>query len=174
MLQEPIEKMIGDMSSFLSSSLSSLGINWHAEEREDLLQEIRIRIWKAYRRKDGNIQFINAYIKKIVYSVFVNEIKRIKKENRVLESGRIGLITAPDVENENFDTSEKLKCTLAVALGSLRGEQQQVIKLRLEGFSIFEIAQLKGWSYRKTCNTIYRGIKKMKEKLREEGYCYED
>jgi len=142
MIQEPIDKMMGDISSFLASSLSSLGINRYAIDREDLLQEIRIRVWKAYRKRDGDIKFINAYIKKIVYSVFINEINRIKKENRIIESGQMSLIASADIEYENCHPSEMLKRSLITALNSLNGEQQQVLKLRLEGFSIGEIAQL--------------------------------
>jgi len=174
MIEEPIEKIIFNLSSFLASSLNSLGTYRYGVDEDDLLQEIRIRIWKAYVKREGDIRFFNAYIKKIVFSVFINEIHRIKKENKVLESGKIVFCKAEHFEDDNSSSSEILKTSIVNALQSLKGEQRQVIKLRLEGFGVGEIAKLKSWPYSKACNVLYRGMNKMKQKMREEGFGYED
>jgi len=169
-----IEKIIMDLSSFLASKLNSLGYQRHGLEKDDLLQEIHIRIWKTYKNNNHNIRYFNAYIKKIVYSVFINEINRINKEHKALETGgpcldsyngSSGCGTAPD---------DPSKSILLGSIDCLNETKQQVIKLRLEGFTFDEIARLNRWSYRKTCNIFYRGLKDLKRKLEEKGIHYED
>lgn len=173
-MREPIERLIEDMSSFLSSRLNSLGLHKYGLEKDDLLQEIRIRIWKACDGKEDNIQYLNAYVKKIVYSVFVNAINTVKKDNRVLETARFNASNHESLSGNGRDSCEMLKKILLVELAGLKEYKQMVIRLRLEGFTIGEIAKLNKWSYRKTCNIFYRGINELKHKMREEGYFYED
>lgn len=174
MKKEPIETLIDDMACFLKSSLSSLGIDRYPTDKEDLMQEIRIRIWKAYKNYQGDIQYLNAYTKKIVYSVFINEVNRLKKEARILESGRSNYLSNEYKDSRSDQSAEVFKECLANAMAKLRTEYQEVVRLRLEGFSIGEIASMKSWSYRKTCNLLYRGMKILKQLLREEGYSYEN
>lgn len=174
MVQDPIESIIDDLSSFLAHSLGSLGVDRYPVDKEDLMQEIRIRIWKAYENYDGDIQYLNAYVKKVVYSVFINEVNRLKKEARILESGRSRYLANDCKNNEYDDTSEELKGCLIKALAKLKTDHQEVIKYRLEGISIGDIASIKSWSYRKTCNTLYRGLKVLKKIMREDGYSCED
>jgi DNA-directed RNA polymerase specialized sigma24 family protein len=169
-----IEKIVTDLSSFLVSKLNSLGYQRHGLEKDDLLQEIHIRIWKAYKNNHHNIQYFNAYIKKIVYSVFINEINRINKEHKVLETGGPCLDSYNGSNGCGAAPDDPLKSILVASIDGLNKTKQQVIKLRLEGFTFDEIARLNQWSYRKTCNIFYRGLKDLKRKLGEKGIHYED
>lgn len=171
---DPIDRIIDDMSSYLASSLSSLGIDRYPIDREDLMQEIRIRIWKALKNYDGDIKYLNAYAKRVVYSVFINEIYRLKKEARILESSRSHYFANGNGDDKDDNSSEVLKDRLFKAIATLKTEYQEVVRLRLEGFDIGEIASMKSWSYKKTCNKLYRGIAVLKKKLKEEGYSYEE
>jgi RNA polymerase sigma factor (sigma-70 family) len=173
--QELVERIIDEMSSYLASCLGSLGINRYSVDQEDLMQEIRIRVWKAYKSYDnGDIRYLRAYIKRIVYSVFINEINKHNKENRILESSRLCYPRSEDRQDGDDSTSLILARSLNKGLEGLKSGQREAIKLRLEDISISDIARIKNWSLSKTRNNLYRGIKTLKRKLKEEGYDYED
>ncbi|MGA2532159.1 MAG: sigma-70 family RNA polymerase sigma factor [Candidatus Aminicenantales bacterium] len=169
-----IEKLVTDLQSFLVSKLNSLGYQRHGMERDDLLQEIHIRIWKAYKDDSHNIHYFNAYLKKIINSVFINEINRIKKENNALVMGVESLNQTNGANGRGPAADLSLKNVLVDTLDDLNEPKQRVIKLRLEGFTFGEIAQLNQWSVRKTHGIYYSGIKDLKHKLGERGIHYED
>lgn len=172
--EDGIEKLVGDLSSYLVSKLNSLGYQRHGIERDDLLQEIHIRIWKAYKDDGHNIRYFNAYLKKIVHSVFINEINRINKENKALVMGGESLNPTNGSNGHGPGADLSLKNVLADSLDDLNEPKQRVIKLRLEGFTFGEIAQLNQWSVRKTHGIFYSGLKDLKYKLGEKGIHYED
>ena len=172
--EDRIEKLVGDLSPYLVSKLNSLGYQKYGIERDDLLQEIHIRIWKVYKDDSHNIQYFNAYLKKIVYSVFINEINRINKEHKALVMGGESLNPVNDSNNHGPAADLSLKNVLVDSLDDLNETKKQVIKLRLEGFTFSEIAQLNQWSVRKTHGIFYSGLKDLKNKLGEKGIHYED
>jgi RNA polymerase sigma factor (sigma-70 family) len=169
-----VERVVRDLSSHLASTLGSLGYQRHGIEKEDLLQEIHIKIWKTLRANNRHIQYFNAYLRKIVYSVFINEINRIHKEHEILEKGGtclspyLGAGGSADVE------TAALENVLAASIDGLKESRQRVLRLRLQGFTLNEIATLNKWPYRKTCSIFYRGLKELKGKLRDRGVRYED
>jgi RNA polymerase sigma factor (sigma-70 family) len=172
--EEGLEKIVADLSSFLASKLHSLECEKHGIDEDDLLQEIRIRIWKSYKNNLQEIRYFNAYLHKIVYSVFINEINRINKENRALVKSGMYLESFDGADGVGLAADHTLTNLVVESIESLNETKQQVIKLRLEGFSFDEIARLHRWSYRKTYSTFYRGIKELKRKLGEKGIHYED
>lgn len=172
--EDGIEKLVGDLSSYLVSKLNSLGYQRHGIERDDLLQEIHIRIWKAYKDDGHNIRYFNAYLRKIVHSVFINEINRINKENKALVMGGECLNPTNGSNGHGPAGDLSLKNVLVDSLGDLNEPKQRVIKLRLEGFTFGEIAQLNQWSVRKTHGIFYSGLKDLKHKLGGKGIRYED
>jgi RNA polymerase sigma factor (sigma-70 family) len=172
--EDGIEKLVGDLSSYLVSKLNSLGYQRHGIERDDLLQEINIRIWKVYKDNGHNIRYFNAYLKRIVHSVFINEINKVNKENKVLAIGRESLNLTSCTNGYGSTADLSLKDALVESLDNLNELKQRVIKLRLEGFTFSEIARLNQWSLRKTHGIFYSGLKELKHKLGGKGIHYED
>ncbi|HVP91321.1 MAG TPA: sigma-70 family RNA polymerase sigma factor, partial [Terriglobales bacterium] len=154
-------------------TLTAFGYPRYGSDREDLLQEIRIRIWKSLRDNERQIQYFDAYLRKIVYSVFINEINRVQRENELLQKSEARL-NAGDGADRNAPEEAALRDVLAASIDDLKEAKQQVLKLRLEGFTLNEIARLNQWPYRKTCSIFYRGLKDLKRKLGERGVHYED
>ena len=173
-LPEHLEQIIGALSPYLSSCLNSFGELNHGEEHEDMLQEIRLRIWNAYRSKGDNIQYLNAYVKKVVLSVFINEIGRLKKENRLLIVAKNNTSRDEGAGRIEPFSNDQLKKALLSSLETLKEAKRRVIKLRLEGFSFVEIARLNKWTLAKAHGNYYRGIKELKHTLRKEGILHED
>lgn len=169
-----MEDILKGLSSHIASTLGSLGYQYHGIERDDLLQEVYIKIWKTIRDNDYEIQYLNAYIHRIVYSVFIDEINRINKEKEALNV--CGTLSKPSNGRNGFaeGDDEIVRDALIGSINRLRKTRQRVIKLRLQGFTLIEIARLNQWPYRKTCSVFYRGLKELKDRLREKGISYED
>lgn len=169
-----MEKIVRDLSSHLTSTLGSLGYQYHGLDKDDLLQEIYIRIWKTLRDNNHKIQYFNAYLRKIVYSVFINEINRINKEKEALETG--GPCLSPYEGSNGCVAADDgvLRNILVASISDLKESKQRVLKLRLQGFTLGEIARINRWPYRKTCSIFYRGLRELKYKLGQKGIHYED
>ena len=173
-MQESIERILEVLAPQLRSELNGLGYSAHSPDGDDLLQDILIRIWKALKDRNGEIQYLNAYVKKIVFSVFINEVNRLRRERQLISS----VENKQRLENEDNEdcagSGEVLKEIIVESLTSLGGAKRRVIELRLEGFTLAEIAQLNDRSISKTCNDYYRGIKELKHGLAKRGIYYED
>jgi RNA polymerase sigma factor (sigma-70 family) len=169
-----MEDILKGLSSHIASTLGSLGYQYHGIERDDLLQEVYIKIWKTIRDNDYEIRYLNAYIHKIVYSVFIDEINRINKEKEALHV--CGALSRPNNVRNGFagGDDEIARDALIRSINGLKEARQRVIKLRLQGFTLTEIARLNQWPYRKTCSVFYRGLKELKDRLRAKGISYDD
>ena len=173
-MPESIERILEALAPHLRSELNGLGYSAHSPDRDDLLQEILIRIWKALKDREGEIQYLNAYVKKIVFSVFINEVNRLKRERQLISV----VENKKHLENEGKEdcagSNDVLREIIVESLKALGGTKRRVFELRLEGFTLAEIAQLNDWSMAKTCNDYYRGIKELKSSLAKRGIYYED
>jgi len=83
-MPESIERILEALTPHLRSELNFLGYSAHSPDRDDLLQDILIRVWKALKDREDEIQYLNAYVKKIVFSVFINEVNRLERERKLI------------------------------------------------------------------------------------------
>jgi RNA polymerase sigma-70 factor, ECF subfamily len=171
-MPEPIEKILEEMAPRLRDELCGFGFSARSPDGDDLLQEIRIRLWKALKARDGEIEFINSYAKKVVFSVFINEVNRIQRERKLINKAE---------NQERFEcggrgcaqeSDESLKEAVVQSLSALSKNKRLVIKLRVEGFTLAEIAQLNHWTLSKVRNSYYRGVQELKKRLRRRGICH--
>lgn len=173
-MPESIESILEALAPHLRSELNGLGYSAHSPDGDDLLQEIRIRIWKALKGREGKIQYLNAYVKKVVFSVFINEVNRLRRERRLISVAE-NKWHAENMDKEDCTGSDGILREIIIeSLTALSRTKRRVLELRLEGFTLAEIAQLNHWSISKTCNAYYRGIKELKHILAKRGICYED
>lgn len=169
-----MEDILKGLASHIAATLGSFGYQHHGIDRDDLFQEVHIKIWKTIRDNGHEIRYPNAYIRRIVYSVFIDEINRINREKEALNV--CGALTRPRNGRKHHDEGddEAIRDALIGSIDCLRKTRRIVIKLRLQGFTLHEIAGLNRWPYRKTCSVFYRGLKELKVRLKEQGISYED
>ena len=67
-----IEKLILAFSQFIFHKINTFNYQKYGIAQDDLFQEIRIKIWKAYANNGNSIRNSHAYIKKIITSVVVD------------------------------------------------------------------------------------------------------
>lgn len=158
----------------LVSELRALGCPLSSPDAEDLLQEARIRIWQALRDRGDKILFIDAYAKRVVLSVFINEFHDLCRQRGLIEAaGRHGgPIRTPGTCREFPEGL--LGNEVGETMRRLGEAKRRAIELRLEGFTFAEIAHLNGWSTRKAHGVYYRGIKELRGLLAKRGIRHED
>jgi RNA polymerase sigma factor (sigma-70 family) len=172
--RESTEIILEAIAPYLRSELDGLGYSTLSPDRDDLLQEIRIRIWKALKDKEGEIKYLNAYVKRVVLSVFINEVHRLRRERQLISLAGDRQHMGDGGEGNCVGSDDPLRDIIVESLTALGGTKRRVIELRLEGFTLAEIARLNHWSLSKACNDYYRGIKELKNRLAERGIRYED
>src|SRR5512138_2377185 len=85
-MADSIDETLKEITPRIRAELNKLGYSAHIPESDDLLQETIIRLWKALENRDGKLEFINSYVKKVALSVYINEVNRIRREKQFVAS----------------------------------------------------------------------------------------
>jgi DNA-directed RNA polymerase specialized sigma24 family protein len=172
-MTEEIDRALEALTPVLVSELRALGCPLSSADTQDLLQEIRLRIFKALRDRGEKIKYLDAYAKKVVLTVFLNEAEKLGRRRGLIEAaGRLGApIGGP--ESSAGPSEDLLEEEVAKAMAALAGTKRRAIELRFQGFTFAEIARLNGWSLRKTCGVCYRGLAELRARLAERGIRHE-
>ncbi len=136
-------------------------------EIDDCLQEARIRLWKVL---DGgrDIEFLAAYIRKIVDSIVINQLQKTIREREFLSSpDSRALAESPareDVRRRRLIEEDQ------TALDSLMASRRTVLEMSMAGQSLREIAEERKWSRKKTYTLYERGIRDLRRVFKDRGW----
>lgn len=139
---------------------------------EDLVQEVRVRLWKALH--DGEkIQAAPAsYIYRTAQSAALDLLRRRRARretpvriSRLTGEMVLGESPPPDVRLEGSELAERI----GEAIDQLADSRRSVVRMYLGGYGREEIADLLGWTEPKTRNLLYRGLADLRERLTEMG-----
>ncbi len=165
--EEKFEEIIYKFAGFIRIQLLKFYPNRYGLDLDDLVQEIKIKIWKILKN-EKKITNLTSYIKKIIDSTVIDHIRKIKRENNIfsIESEkRASELRTKYIDNPMHDS--ELKELIGKAVESLIETRKRAVKLFLLNMSIEEIADYYGWSRDKTRNLLYRGLADLKNKLKE-------
>jgi RNA polymerase sigma factor (sigma-70 family) len=146
---------------------------------DEVMQEVRIRIWKASGRSDASseqfLQSPTSYVYKTAVSAAIDVIRRQRSErvrNTIsLEGDAPVLETAPTAQAE-LEGSE-LAEQVARAVESIPASRRPAVRMYLAGYAREDIAELMGWSEAKTRNLVYRGLDDLRRELTAMGIGWE-
>lgn len=143
----------------------------HESDVDEVLQEVRIRLWKA----DPSGEQIGTVGASYVYRTAVSAALDILRRRRA---------RAADMTQPVDDLSDRLPSQIAAhteveagelasrilgAVDKLPASRRPVVRMYLNGYERQEIAELMGWTEAKTRNLLYRGLDELRERLREMG-----
>jgi RNA polymerase sigma factor (sigma-70 family) len=165
--EKEFEKIIHKFASFIRIHLLKFYPYRYGLDVDDLVQEIKIKIWKILKN-EKKITNMSSYIKKIIDSTVIDHIRRIKREDNIfsVESEK----RASELKSKYIDNTiqdNELKEFISRAVDSLIETRKRAVKLFLLNMSIEEIAQYYNWSKDKTRNLLYRGLADLKVRLKE-------
>lgn len=137
---------------------------------EEVVQEVRIRIWKARADVVGQLQA--AYVHRTAVSAALDFIRRRRSESRfggtdLVEDVSVGSDQSLDAQR-GLEIAE-LEASVAQMVETLAPSRRPVVRMYLQGYAREEIAELLGWSEAKTRNLLYRGLADLRSKLAAKG-----
>ena len=160
-----------------SGTLRSVCWRYHftGADVDELLQEVRIRLWRAHGEVPGaseHIASISAsYLHRTALSAAIDLMRRRRARGGdrtfALEDDDEGLPAESSPERE-LEQSE-LAAQVERAIERIHPSRRPVIRMHLLGHSREEIARLLGWTDAKTRNLLYRGLADLRERLLAEG-----
>lgn len=144
-------------------------------EVDELMQEVRIRLWHAHggqERADEHIAAIPAsYLHRTALSAAVDLLRRrrTRRADQMVsiddEPEGMRETPGPDLALAESELAEQIER----AVQSIQASRRPVVRMHLMGHSREEIAGLLGWSEAKTRNLLYRGLADVRKRLLAEG-----
>jgi RNA polymerase sigma factor (sigma-70 family) len=168
------EEVLDKFAHFIFFHIQKYSPQQKGIDPDDVFQDVKIKIWKILN-DEKKIDNYASYIKKIVDSSVIDQIRRMRREEHILFSEMQKRISEKRniYKRDDFD-EQKLKAVLEQAVDSLLESRRKAVKLYLLNMNLEEISELFSWSRHKTRNLLYRGLKDLKQRLKERGIDYED
>jgi RNA polymerase sigma factor (sigma-70 family) len=137
---------------------------------EEVVQEVRIRIWKARADMIGELQA--AYVHRTAVSAALDIIRRRRSATRFGSDDpeeEVAVTSDPALDAQRGLEVAELEAGVARMVETLAASRRPVVRMYLQGYSREEIAELLGWSEGKTRNLLYRGLADLRLKLEVTG-----
>jgi RNA polymerase sigma-70 factor (ECF subfamily) len=174
----------GDFSQRLDSVLARFGqlvrhIGWrhHLSDADvdELIQDVRIRLWRARGEADDVHLLAAAYIHRTATSAALDLLKRRRArttepladeaEENPLPSLGAPVVDDPSRAVESAEFSEQV----FRAVDSLAPARRAVVRMHLMGYDHREIERLLGWTEGKVRNLLSRGLADLREAMTRAG-----
>jgi RNA polymerase sigma-70 factor (ECF subfamily) len=139
---------------------------------DDLVQEVRVRLWKALHNGEKIEAAPASYIYRTAASAALDLLRRRRARretpvriSRLTGEAILGESPSPEALMEGADLAGQI----GEAVGGLPDARRSVVRMYLAGYGREEIADLLGWSEAKTRNLLYRGLGDLRERLTKMG-----
>jgi RNA polymerase sigma-70 factor (ECF subfamily) len=144
---------------------------------DEVMQEVRIRIWKASGGTDGASEQVfqspTSYVYRTAVSAALDLIRRQRSERArrtvsLEEEGVAPVVHAAPTAQEKLEGGE-LAAQVARAIEAIPESRRPAVRMYLAGYSREDIADLMGWTEAKTRNLLYRGLDDLRRRLAAMG-----
>ena len=159
-------ELMNDFATFIQILIYPYQLHKYGLDPDDVIQDIRIKIWKLVC-SDKKIMNYSSYIKKIVFSSVIDQLRKYRRDKGVYNHAihtQIAELEHPYCKNYSYPTYFEYAIGRAVNL--LIDTRKQVVQLYLLNLSLKEIASYLKWSEDKTRNLLYRGLSDLKRALK--------
>jgi RNA polymerase sigma factor (sigma-70 family) len=149
---------------------------------DDIEQEARMRLWRALQ-DEREVTNYASYLYRIAATATIDAMRRLQARHEEqlhefaeenADEGEIMIAPAPVKDSpERLAESREAVGRVMSSVAKLPDEQRRAVGLYLQGMTSQDVADLMGWSEPKSRNLVYRGLKELRNSLREEGIDYE-
>jgi RNA polymerase sigma factor (sigma-70 family) len=165
--EDEFRQILEDYSRHMSSQVQRYNLPKYGLDPEDILQDVKIRIWKLLQA-GRTIVSPAAYIKKIVGSAVIDQLRKRRREENLYQHEKQKRISEQELSYRWEAIRKKaLAETVGQAVNRLINSRRQVVKLYLLNLTIQEIASYLQWSQDKTRNLLYRGLADLRQSLKD-------
>ncbi|HXY31574.1 MAG TPA: RNA polymerase sigma factor [Gemmatimonadaceae bacterium] len=162
-----LEALVARFTQFASRIGRDRGLA--PSELDELVQELRVRLWQA---RNGHFNNVSAgYVRRTAISAALDVIRRRRTDRNVAlpaEESAPHPIATNARPDELFERQD-LAARVARAVDGLAAPRRAAVRMYLQGYPREEIAALLRWSEAKTRNLLYRGLADLRAVLRAEG-----
>jgi RNA polymerase sigma-70 factor (ECF subfamily) len=144
---------------------------WLASRADDLVQTALLRILELKARDGGNVVHHPSYLRKVAYSVVVDEMRRSFHRTETQEDAERGLDANPGEQPTPEDAlrSGAFYRAVGACLGCLDLPRRAAVACHLQGYSVPEAAEFLGWTRKKTEHLVRRGLADLRSCLAGKG-----
>lgn len=164
-----LEALVSRFDAFIRRTASRQGLT--GPELDEVVQDLRIRLWKA-GEAPGGIRSANAvYIRRTAHSASVDLIRRSRSRNaRVVSLDVVEPTpaTTPGRPDQDLEAAD-LAAEVDRALEQVQPSRRVAVRLYLAGYDRFEIAAAQGWTEGRARNLLYRGLEDLRRALGQRG-----
>jgi RNA polymerase sigma-70 factor (ECF subfamily) len=164
-----LEHLVNRFDAFIRRSARRHGLS--GGDVDEVVQELRLRIWKSLGTADLIRRAKASYIYRAAVSASLDLIRR-RRARRFEASSLDDIAPHRAAARHTADAAldrDQVAAAVHRALGMLVESRRAVVRMHLSGYDRFEIADLLGWSEAKTRNLLYRGLEDLREILRSWG-----
>lgn len=170
-LSPALEDVVRRFGSYMRRTAHRHSID--AAELEDVVQETRIRLWKALGTDDKIRHAPASYIARTVMSAAVDFLRRrrARREDALPDPQHMHSLSFAAAQTADSTVNQQdVSAALERAVSLLAEARQAVVRMYLAGYDREEIADVLGWSEAKTRNLLYRGLADLRVTLEGWGY----
>ena len=173
--EKELTEILERFSRFIQAHIRKFNLNKFGLDIDDIFQEVKIKIWKILHNEKKIVNY-SSYIKKIVDSSVIDQLRKLKREEGIYLHEKNKKISEQksNYVSDEFYSQRDMKEIVGRAVAGLLDSRRKVVKLYLLNMNIEEIAAYFRWSKDKTRNLLYRGLADLKKILKEHDIDYED
>lgn len=166
--EEELRRMLHNYGQYMSVQVQRYNLPKYGLDPEDILQEVKMRIWKLICN-EKTIACPSSYIRKIISSAVIDQLRKHRREDSLFQREKL-ICVSEQKDPYCWETVRRqaLQEMVGRAVDRLISSRRQVVKLYLMNLTIPEISSYLNWSYDKTRNLLYRGLADLKETLKDQ------
>lgn len=149
--------------------LKRLAPQLRVADSDDLVQEVRIRLWQVLK-SERNLEQPASYIRKVVLTTTIDALRRAKVRGdgeTHLSWDELLLQSVPGQEADLGEQAGRWQQVQALEsrLKDLEPDEARAMRLHLLGFTTEEIGKALDWTEAKARNFVYRTVKLLQIEL---------
>lgn len=169
-----VSSALGDLidrfDAFIRRTASRHGLS--GAELDDVVQDLRVRIWKAFGTSELIRRAKATYMYRAAVSASLDIVRRrrtIASRAASFDDHRPPQVEARGAGAEDLLAASDLSRVVHESLAMIQESRRAVVRMYLAGYDRFEIAELMGWTEAKARNLLYRGLEDLRRVLQSRG-----
>lgn len=164
-----LNQLLDTYTGQVRMQLRRLAPQLKAADSDDLVQEVRIRLWQVLK-SERNLEQPASYIRKVVLTTTIDALRRAKvrgdgETHLSWDALLLQSVPGQDVELGEQASRWQQVQALETRLKTLDPEAARAMRLHLLGCTTEEIGKTLDWTEAKARNLVYRTLKQLQTEL---------
>ncbi len=180
MKRKKLEQIFQQHRHLIEKAVYSQNIQILGVTADDVYQEVSIRLIKVLEN-DREIENLSSYLYRTAANVIIDLARKNKRHLQDValldhddsQDGYQNDLISHETEPEQQILSTEVQHQVFEAIESLPESRRVAVKLRLQGYSVKEMATMTGWPFYKAENLSKRGMSALKDKLKQMNIDYD-